>query len=243
MCGEPRPVRVTKPGDRRPVTGHRVSSHPRTHKLTLELNLTTSCHAMDHGRHKLPLNAIPPVGPRVQTPVVDPRGSRKGLRQRAQPPPPSSIPSGGTRNRLSTGRVEGANNHELIPKLNVLVGEQLRRRAAIEARLEALSKVIGQVPETVSVDPSDPPRIRDMKEELGDRIAEYQRGWKSLESLGGTVKDARVGLVDFYGQIDGKLVWLCWRYGEGEITHYHALDEGFSARREIRSSTKMRLIN
>ena len=75
------------------------------------------------------------------------------------------------------------------------------------------------------------------------RLEEYHSTWRSIEEMGAVLKDPRAGLLDFYGQVDGKLVWLCWRVGETEITHYHALDEGFSGRREIRTSAKHRLIN
>jgi hypothetical protein len=43
--------------------------------------------------------------------------------------------------------------------------------------------------------------------------------------------------------VDDKLVWLCWKYGEDEVTHYHALDEGYSGRKPIAHSVKRRLIN
>jgi hypothetical protein len=41
------------------------------------------------------------------------------------------------------------------------------------------------------------------------------------------------GLVDFPGWIDGQLVYLCWKYGESEITHYHPTSEGFMGRRRL----------
>ena len=44
--------------------------------------------------------------------------------------------------------------------------------------------------------------------------------------MGAVLKDPRTGLVDFYGQVDGKRVWLCWKYGEDAVTHYHGLRRG-----------------
>jgi hypothetical protein len=61
--------------------------------------------------------------------------------------------------------------------------------------------------------------------------------------MGGVIKDARSGLVDFYGRVDGQLVWLCWKIGEDEVTHYHALNEGFSARKSLKDSIRMRMLN
>lgn len=137
--------------------------------------------------------------------------------------------------------LEAAN--ALVPKLNVMVREQLVRRAEIESRLKLLSELAGDVPEDLSPEDDDPEQIRAMKTELLARITQYQDAWKEVELLGAVVKDPRVGLVDFYGKVDGQSVWLCWKYGEPEIAHFHALDEGFSARRPIGHSIRQRLLN
>jgi hypothetical protein len=137
--------------------------------------------------------------------------------------------------------LEAAN--ALVPKLNVMVRAQLLRRAEIESRLKSLSELAGDVPEDLSPEVGDAENVRAMKTELLARITQYQDAWKEVELLGAVVKDPRVGLVDFYGKVDGQSVWLCWKYGEPEIGHYHALDEGFSARRPIRHSIRQRLLN
>ena len=133
--------------------------------------------------------------------------------------------------------------NELLPKLNVVVTEQLSRRAGIEARIRDLGERLGTVPDAIILEPSDDDALRDLKTDILQRLEEYHSTWRSIEEMGAVLKDPRAGLLDFYGQVDGKLVWLCWRVGETEITHYHALDEGFSGRREIRTSAKHRLIN
>lgn len=48
-----------------------------------------------------------------------------------------------------------------------------------------------------------------------------------------TFKGLELGLVDFPGQIDGKIVELCWQYGEKQIAYYHSPEEGFVGRRPI----------
>ncbi len=133
--------------------------------------------------------------------------------------------------------------NELIPKLGFLVGRQLARRGEIETRLRALAELTGDVPNEIVVDPKDPPEVRRQKAELAGKVHEYQSGWQEVEALGGVLKDTRAGLVDFYGRVDDTLVWLCWKFGEKEVTHFHALDEGFTSRREIRTSIRTRLLN
>lgn len=131
----------------------------------------------------------------------------------------------------------------MIPRLSEIVGRQLERRADIEKRLFALAELLGEVPDEITPLPADTEAIRTMKVELIARIATYQEGWREVEGLGAVVKDTRIGLVDFYGRVDDKLVWLCWKYGEVECGHYHALDEGFAARRGIGASVRQRLLN
>ena len=47
------------------------------------------------------------------------------------------------------------------------------------------------------------------------------------------IKDLGLGLVDFAHLRDGRVVNLCWRYGEQRITHWHGLDEGYTARKPL----------
>lgn len=131
----------------------------------------------------------------------------------------------------------------LVPKLREVVGRQLDRRSAIEGLLMQLGRELGDVPERIVLDPADPSDVRALKRDLVKRIEEYRKGWREVESMGAVLKDARVGLLDFYGTVEGKLVWLCWKYGETEVAHFHALEEGFSARRPIAQSMKHRLLN
>jgi hypothetical protein len=131
----------------------------------------------------------------------------------------------------------------LVPRLNLVVGEQLLRRSEIETRLKELAEEIGSMPESLAACADDSPQVKKLKGDLVSRVEEYERGWSALEEMGAVLKDPRVGLVDFYGRVEGKLVWLCWKYGEQEIAHYHALDEGFSGRKPIEGGVRARLLN
>jgi hypothetical protein len=61
--------------------------------------------------------------------------------------------------------------------------------------------------------------------------------------MGGVIKDPQTGLVDFYGRVGEKLVWLCWRYGEDSLSHYHDLEAGFAARRPLTAEVRRALLN
>jgi hypothetical protein len=54
-----------------------------------------------------------------------------------------------------------------------------------------------------------------------------------LEELGIVLKDRRLGLIDFPGEIDGRRVWLCWRLGEPAVQYWHDLDAGYAGRQPL----------
>ena len=64
-----------------------------------------------------------------------------------------------------------------------------------------------------------------------DRIARLIGGYLSeLEQVGCTFKGLDDGLVDFLSVRDGRDIFLCWKLGEAEITHWHELDAGYAGR-------------
>ena len=131
----------------------------------------------------------------------------------------------------------------LLPRLRELMQRQMERRTEIEQRLEKLAKLLGHMPDAIEVDAADPPDVRDLKQDLAEHVARYQAAWNELEEMGAVLKDPRMGLVDFYGQVDGERVWLCWKYGEDAVTHYHGLHEGFSGRKPIEPAMRNRHLN
>jgi hypothetical protein len=47
------------------------------------------------------------------------------------------------------------------------------------------------------------------------------------------IKDINIGLLDFSAWKDGREVYLCWKYGEGEIAFWHEVNAGFAGRQPI----------
>lgn len=131
----------------------------------------------------------------------------------------------------------------LIPRLTELVAEQLRRQSAVEECLAELARLAGGLPPSIEPSDGDSPEVSRMKQELSARIRVYDEGWREIQTLGAVVKDPQIGLLDFYGNVDGKLVWLCWRYGEESLRYWHELDTGYSGRRPLRADSRERLWN
>jgi hypothetical protein len=144
--------------------------------------------------------------------------------------------------------VEEANS--LVPRLNLLVGQQLLRANEIERDFRELR---GMRDATESADEApleaeaeaegEGDRRRSLESALSDKVRAYEGGWREVEELGVVVKDPRIGLCDFYGRVDGKLVWLCWRYGEESVGHYHDLDAGFAGRKPLAGTTRKHTLN
>lgn len=54
-----------------------------------------------------------------------------------------------------------------------------------------------------------------------------------LSELGAELKDPRIGLIDFPAMLNERVVYLCWKLGEGDIQFWHELDAGFSGRQLV----------
>ena len=74
---------------------------------------------------------------------------------------------------------------------------------------------------------------RARRERIELSASAMQTGIEEIQGLGGVIKDLALGLVDFPHLRDGRVVNLCWRYGEERITHWHGLDEGYAARKPL----------
>jgi hypothetical protein len=70
-----------------------------------------------------------------------------------------------------------------------------------------------------------------------DRMEVLNRGLRSaageLDSLGIEVKDPERGLIDFYSERDGEVVYLCYLLGEPDIAFWHRLAGGFAGRQPL----------
>ena len=67
-------------------------------------------------------------------------------------------------------------------------------------------------------------------EDIARRITAYLA---ELETVGCVFKGFQEGLVDFYGKLDGRDVFWCWKQGEERIEHWHDIEAGFAGRQPI----------
>lgn len=80
---------------------------------------------------------------------------------------------------------------------------------------------------------ADAARLEREVQALAREIAGFQR---ELEALGIELKDPRLGLVDFPGELGGRRILLCWRLGEPEVQFWHEVDAGYAGRQPLAPS-------
>ena len=69
-------------------------------------------------------------------------------------------------------------------------------------------------------------RIDDIARQINDFLLE-------LDQIGCVFKGFEPGLVDFYGKLDGKEIFWCWKQGEERIEFLHGLETGYTGRQPI----------
>lgn len=65
------------------------------------------------------------------------------------------------------------------------------------------------------------------------RLETFSMAVREVEDLGVLIKDYRTGLCDFPHLKDGRIVYLCWKFGEDDIEWWHETEAGFAGRKPL----------
>lgn len=68
---------------------------------------------------------------------------------------------------------------------------------------------------------------------LDAAVKQAQAAVEEIHALGGVPKGVEEGLVDFPHLRAGRVVNLCWKFGETRIRWWHGMDEGYGARKPL----------
>lgn len=93
----------------------------------------------------------------------------------------------------------------------------------LQGTIESADNLPDDAPSTVQ---RDYVRFRALMSTLREQVEDIQH-------TGAIIKDIEIGLVDWPAMHQGREVWLCWKYGESEVSHWHEIHTGFSARRPV----------
>jgi hypothetical protein len=120
----------------------------------------------------------------------------------------------------------------LIPRLVTII-DRLRPAHAEATELRQAAQADQQRVALLGGAVIDRPAWAARQKRIEALVRDVQAGIEALLELGGVPKDLDLGLVDFPHQREGKVVNLCWKYGEHEIRYWHGLDEGYAARKPL----------
>lgn len=87
-----------------------------------------------------------------------------------------------------------------------------------------------------ALDEPSPASVSEMAEleaDIAEMRAQLLVHVRELNEIGCFLKSTLDGLVDWYGEVDGQIVYWCWRHGEPDIAHYHDLESGFLGRMKL----------
>jgi hypothetical protein len=119
--------------------------------------------------------------------------------------------------------------NRMLPLVSRIVEDIVSTYGQVNSALAAYETVKA----AAEIDPSKEPELRARDAAVAELLDQFQALIQEIEALGGTVKDYERGFVDFYGEVDGEIVFLCWQRGEEHIGHWHRTDEGFGKRRPL----------
>ena len=84
----------------------------------------------------------------------------------------------------------------------------------------------------LTVDASAPAQVQRLQARAVSLISRLRDILREVSELGVEVKAAD-GLVDFRSKLHGRTVYLCWKFGEDRVGHWHELDTGFAGRKPL----------
>ena len=122
--------------------------------------------------------------------------------------------------------VEEAN--ATLPLVRAIVGDLTTLARDVHERRQRLEHLLDGR-DAKAADPySD--ELRQMQEELEADIERLRGYLEEIRDLGAEPKGLEDGLVDFPSLMEGRIVYLCWKFDEPEILHWHELEAGFTGR-------------
>jgi hypothetical protein len=122
-----------------------------------------------------------------------------------------------------------AEANAMLPEIVPLLMEMRARKVALDAALAALDKLIPAMRLN-----GHAAEARDLEARIHDLTTELAAAVDHLNAQGIEIKSFDHGLIDFPCLRGARVVYLCWRLGEGAaIRYWHDVDAGFAGRKRL----------
>jgi hypothetical protein len=119
----------------------------------------------------------------------------------------------------------------MLPLIRAIVGDLVSLAGEVAERRQRLDHLsVGRNSDDKDPYAEELAQIESELEKDSQRLREYV---KELDDLGVVLQGVMEGIVDFPALVDGRLAYLCWKYDEPEIVHWHELDAGFAGRQRL----------
>ena len=122
-----------------------------------------------------------------------------------------------------------AEANALLPEIVPLLMEIRARKVELDTALAALEKLTAAMRLN-----GHAAEARDLEARIHEITTELAAGVEHLNDQGIEIKSLDHGLIDFPSRRDDRVIYLCWRLGEGpRIRYWHEIDSGFSGRKPL----------
>jgi hypothetical protein len=119
----------------------------------------------------------------------------------------------------------------MLPEIVPLLLEMRARKVALDTALAALDKLLPAM--RLNGHAAD---ARELEARIHELTSELAAGVDHLAAQGIEIKSVDHGLIDFPALRDGRVIYLCWRLGEGPtIRFWHEIAAGYAGREKLDS--------
>lgn len=119
--------------------------------------------------------------------------------------------------------------NDLLPEVMPRLLELRSRKVTLDSAVAALAALTPAMRAN-----GHAAQARDLEERIQALTAELAAGIDRIATMGIDIKSLDHGLIDFPSLHEGRVVFLCWRLGEGPtIRYWHDVDAGFAGRRPL----------
>ncbi len=116
----------------------------------------------------------------------------------------------------------------LLPALRPIVQRILDNLDTLREKSETVVR-------TDRLSPSSPELMKSLQrnEAIARLIQEVKCLVVEINAYGCICNGIEEGLVDFPCMLGGEIVFLCWRFGEKSVGHWHKIEDGFAGRKPL----------